>query len=280
VTPTTYGLDARTFLFVPASRPDRFEKAASSGADAIIIDLEDAVNSEGKADARIAAADYVTSKPALIRINGASSQWFDDDVTQLVGAARLAGVVLPKTESPRDVATVRSSFGTDVPIFAMIESARGLVNLLEIAQETGLARLMFGNLDFALDVGITVRSPDEHELLYARSSLAVASRFAGLPGPVDGVQPKIDDDAATAASALRGVDLGFTGKLCLHPRQLPIVDAAFAPSDDDIDWAREVLRVAGNSNGSAVRVGGEMIDAPQLDLARRIIGSLSESVAQ
>jgi citrate lyase beta subunit len=263
------GLDAITFLFVPGSRPDRFDKAAASGADAVILDLEDGVGPADKASARAAVAQYIAHNRALVRVNGFSTPWLDDDLAAIAGAEDLVGVVLPKTDSPDQVAEVAARTGRRV--FALVETARGVRDVDRIALVPATARLIFGGLDFALDAGITVRSADEHELLFARSAIVVASRAAGLPGPIDGVQPEIDDDVATTASTRRGADLGFTGKLCLHPRQVPLVRAAFAPTQDELVWARRVLEVASGSSGAAVRVDGAMIDKPRLDLARRIV---------
>jgi citrate lyase subunit beta / citryl-CoA lyase len=273
VTGQVYGAAARSFLFVPGTRPDRFAKAAASGADAVILDLEDAVAPQDKADARALVADHVGDQQVLVRVNGAATPWFADDLAALAGAGRPAGIVLPKAESPEQVAAVVAALGRRVPIFALIESARGVRDANLIAQTPGVTRVMFGNLDFALDSGINVRSADERELLFARSALVIASRAAGLPGPVDGVQPDIVNDAATGAAARSAVDLGFTGKLCIHPRQIPLVHSAFEPSADELRWAARVLESAGDSGGGAARLDGEMIDAPRLELARRIAHS-------
>jgi citrate lyase subunit beta/citryl-CoA lyase len=270
VTGQVHGAAARSFLFVPGTRPDRFAKAAASGADAVILDLEDAVAPQDKVSARALVAGYVRDQRALVRVNGAGTPWFADDLAALADAGRPAGIVLPKAESPEQVAGIVTALGRRVPIFALIESARGVRDANLIAQTPGVIRMMFGNLDFALDSGINVRSADERELLFARSALVIASRAAGLPGPVDGVQPDIENDAATGDTARSAADLGFTGKLCIHPRQIPLVHSAFEPSAGELRWAARVLELAGDSGGAAVRLDGEMIDAPRLELARRI----------
>lgn len=271
-----HGVDAQTLLFVPGTRPDRFDKAAGSGADAVILDLEDAVSPSDKPAARDAVRAYVASRPALVRVNGFTTEWFRDDLAALVDAEALAGIVLPKVESPGQVADVVARLERPIPVLALIESAVGLRDIDLIASAPSTSRLIFGNLDFALDAGITVRSADETELLFTRSAIVVASRAAGLPRPIDGVQPDIDDDVATTSSARRSADLGFSGKLCLHPRQVALVRHAFDPSEDEIQWARRVIEVAEPSNGAAVRVGGEMIDQPRLELARRITDAANE----
>lgn len=273
MTGQVYGAAARSFLFVPGTRPDRFAKAAASGADAVILDLEDAVAPQDKASARELVAGHLRDQRVLVRVNGAATPWFADDLAALADAGRPAGIVLPEAESPEQVAAVVAALGRQVPIFALIESARGVRAANLIAQTPDVTRMMFGNLDFALDSGINVRSADERELLFARSALVIASRAAGLPGPVDGVQPEIDNDAATGSAARSAADLGFTGKLCIHPRQIPLVHSAFEPSADELRWAARVLESAGDSGGAAVRLDGEMIDAPRLELARRIARS-------
>jgi citrate lyase beta subunit len=273
VTGHEYGRYARTFLFVPGTRPDRFAKAAASGADAVIVDLEDAVSAPGKTSARAAAAQHVSTYPALVRVNGVDTPWHSEDLAALRGADRLAGIVLPKTESAQHIAAVVAVLGPDVPVFALLESARGVQDARLIAQAPGTARLLFGNLDFCLDAGIAQHSGNEQALLFARSAIVVAARAAGLPGPVDGVQPEIDNDAATLADARRSAALGFSGKLCLHPRQVPLVHTAFMPSAGELRWATRVIEVAADSAGAAVRVDGEMIDQPRLELARRIVGA-------
>jgi citrate lyase subunit beta / citryl-CoA lyase len=276
VTGTGYGTTARTLLFVPGTRADRFAKAAASGADAVIIDLEDAVAPQDKVGARTAAAGHVSAHKALVRVNAVGTPWHDDDLAVLAGAASLAGVVLPKTESAEHVAAVVAVLGPHIPVFALLESARGVRDAGLIAQAPGVARLLFGNLDFCLDAGIPQHG-DEQALLFARSNVVVAARAAGLPGPVDGVQPDIDDDDATLAAAHRAAALGFSGTMCLHPRQVPLVNSVFAPSAGELRWARRVLDLAADSAGAALRVDGEMIDKPRLELARRILAAAEKT---
>jgi citrate lyase beta subunit len=209
--------------------------------------------------------------PALVRVNGVDTAWHSEDLAALVGAAHLAGIVLPKTESPEHVAAVAAVLGPNVPVFALLETARGVQDARLIAQTPCTARLLFGNLDFCLDTGIAHHGSNEQALLFARSAIVIAARAAGLPGPVDGVQPEIDNDTATLADARGAAALGFTGKLCLHPRQVPLVHTAFTPSAADLEWAMRVTEVAAESAGAAARVDGEMIDRPRLELARRIV---------
>lgn len=268
-----YGTRARTLLFVPGTRPDRFAKAAGSGADAMILDLEDAVSPQDKLTARSFVAEYVCSKPALVRVNAADTAWHDDDLLALRDAPCLAGVVLPKTETAEQVASVAAILGERVAVLALLETARGVQEAGAIARLPQIARLLFGSIDFGLDMGIAQRTVNQQSLLYARSAIVLASRAAGLAGPVDGVQADLDDDTATLAEARQAASLGFSGKLCLHPRQVPVVRAGFTESGSNLAWAVRVVAVAGASAGAAMRVDGEMIDKPRLELARRMIDS-------
>jgi citrate lyase subunit beta/citryl-CoA lyase len=259
---------ARSLLFVPGDRPDRFAKAAASGADAIICDLEDAVAPEGKAEARAQVAAWVAEHPAIVRVNAADSPWYDEDLIALAGARGLLAVILPKAEAVESTVDLLSP---GVGLFALIESARGVRDADTIAETPGVRRLLFGNLDFGLDADIAATGPEESELLYARSRLVVASRAAGLAAPVDGVCADLDDPSAIAESARRARHLGFGGKFCLHPKQVDAVNTAFSPTEAELAWARRVIDVAADSAGKAVRVDREMIDKPRLELARRLL---------
>jgi citrate lyase subunit beta / citryl-CoA lyase len=249
-------------LFVPASRPERFEKAARSGADAIILDLEDAVAPEAKAEARAALASGFTDMPVLVRINGEGTPWHEDDIVA-VAAQPFAAMIVPKAELGGALAeTVRESA---IPIVPLIETARGLAQAREIAALPGIARLVFGSIDFSADLGC---AHTRDALLAARSELVLASRLAGLPAPVDGVTTVIDDADVIGSDARYGLELGFGGKLAIHPRQVEAIRAGFAPQPAEIEWARKVLA----SGDGAVAVDGAMVDEPVRMRARSIIG--------
>jgi citrate lyase beta subunit len=266
---------ARSLLFVPGNRPDRFAKAAASGADVVLCDLEDAVSPDGKSDARAAVADWVAEHPAVVRINAADTPWYDDDLAALAEARSLLGVVLPKA----DVSAVRATvprLPTGVGLLALVETARGVRDADALAEIPGVRRLLFGHLDFGLDAGITPTGDDEPELAYARSRLVIASRAAGLAAPVDGVCTDLDDPDRITDSARRARNAGFGGKFCLHPKQVTAVNAAFSPTERELGWARRVMDVAAGSGGAAVRMDGEMIDKPRLELARRLLAAAGE----
>ncbi len=257
---------ARSYLFVPGNRPDRFAKALAAGADEVIIDLEDAVAPGQKADARKSAADWLATKQStFLRINAATSEWFLDDL-ELCALPGVAGVVLPKSERVEDLALVQSKLTT--PILPLIETARGFRHASELAQAPSVQRLIFGPLDFQLDMGMKA---EDEELLYFRSQLVLVSRLAGLQAPVDGINTAIDDLETLRADTLRSRRLGFGGKLLIHPRQIAVVHECFRPSAEEIAWAKRVLQAASASQGAAVAMSGEMVDRPIIARAEAIL---------
>lgn len=261
-------LAARSYLFVPGNRPDRFAKACASGADAVIIDLEDAVPPTEKAKARAAVEAWVNpAQPVVLRINGVESDWFRDDLT----CCRIPGIqaiMLPKTDGVEHLRQLEERLGQSVPILPLIETAQGFWNALEIARHRGVRRLVFGAIDFQLDVGI---AGDSEELLYFRSQLVLVSRLAGLQAPVDGINVAIDDVEQLRADTQRARRLGFGGKLCIHPKQVASVNECFLPTPAEIAWARRVLEAAGVAHGGAVAMDGQMVDRPVVLKAERVL---------
>lgn len=254
--------NSRTLLFVPASRPDRYAKAAASGTDAVILDLEDAVADAEKNAARDALDLNFTDRPVLVRINGIGTPWHEEDVRR-VAALRPAAVILPKAEEEDGVsALVKELAGVDV--VPLIETAKGLARARQIAEVPGVVRLAFGSVDFCADLGC---AHQRDVLLHARSMLVLASRLAGLTGPIDGVTLSLVDAAATYDDARHALDLGMGGKFCIHPRQIEDVRRAFAPTVDELDWARRVLSAA----DGAVLVDDAMVDEPVRIRARSLI---------
>lgn len=256
----------RSYLFVPATRPERIAKALASGADAVIVDLEDAVAPADKEPARRALSGWLDTHatPVYVRINAADSPWFAGDLALCgrAGIAGIAGIVLPKAQWPEDVATVAAV----APVLPLIESARGIDNVRALAAAPRVQRLLFGAIDFALDLGIA----DEREaLLPYRAQLVLASKLAGLPAPVDGVTTATDDDALVAADTHYARRLGFGARLCIHPRQVAPVHEAFAATPAEVAWARRVLAAASASGGGAVQLDGRMIDRPVIAAAEK-----------
>ncbi|WP_418314764.1 HpcH/HpaI aldolase/citrate lyase family protein [Piscinibacter sakaiensis] len=264
----------RSWLFVPGNRPERYAKALTSGADAVIIDLEDAVAPDQKPRARAALADWLAQNqptagavPVWVRINASDTVWFDDDLS-LAAQPGLAGVMLPKAEDPAQVATLCSAGAAEV--LALIESAAGFEQLRSIARADGVTRLAFGSIDLQVDLGM--RDADEDELLWFRSEIVLASRLAGIAAPLDGVSTTLDDETRLRTDVLRARRLGFGGKLCIHPRQVQPVQRHFAPSEAEIDWARRVIAADAASGGAAVSVDGKMVDKPVILRAQAIVG--------
>ncbi|MEX3841748.1 CoA ester lyase [Paraburkholderia sp. BR10882] len=264
----------RSFLFVPGSKPERFAKALAAGADAVIVDLEDAVADADKASARAHVADAARTFVAapvrvLLRINGAGTQWFEDDLS-LAALDGIDGIVLPKAENSAALTAVATA--TQKPIWPIIESAEGVWNALEVARMPGVERLIFGSVDFELDLDC---DGSWDALLHARSRIVLASRVAGIQSPVDGVTVAINDEQQLAEDSSKARSLGFGGKLCIHPRQVEAVNAAFSPSADEIAKARRIVEAYERAEGGAVSMDGRMVDLPVLLKARRIVG-LSE----
>lgn len=253
----------RAPLFVPTNRPERFAKAAASGADAVILDLEDAVAVEAKEAARAALTLDFTDLPVIVRINAHGTPWHGADVAA-VAALGPAAVMLPKAEEAEVVASVAAALG--LPVIALIESAKGLANARAIAAAQGVVRLAFGSVDFCADLGLAHL---QNILLPARFELVLASRLAEIAPPIDGVTVQLDDLSISHADAAHARALGMTGKLCIHPKQIAEVRRAFAPSASEIDWARRVLA----SGDGAVSVDGAMVDEPVRLRARAILAA-------
>lgn len=269
---------ATTFLFVPATRPERIAKALASGAGMVIVDLEDAVGPGEKAAARTALLAAVKAlEPAqrarlLVRTNAAGTPWHTDDVAAVAAcvAQGLAGAMLAKAESAAELGALARALGPLGLVVPLVESNAGLDALDALAQAPQVVRLAFGHLDFQVDLGMACAA-DEAELLPVRLALVRASRRAGLAAPVDGVTTATEDLARLAEDTARSRRMGFGGKLCIHPAQVAPVQAAFAPDPAALIWARRVLDEAPAHGGAVFRFDGRMVDAPVLALAARLV---------
>lgn len=256
---------ARSLLFVPASRPDRFDRARESGADLIILDLEDAVPADLKMSALAHVVDALahSSADVVVRVNGADTGWHADELAALAGSG--VSIMVPKSESAEDLAKITGNVPGS-PVIALIETARGVLDADVIAGVPGVARLALGNVDLAADLGV---APSSHQALgRARTELVLASAAHGIAGPIDGVTTALDDPERLGEDLRHAVELGFTAKLCVHPRQVATVNAGWRPASDAIEWATRVLAAAGQG---AVSVDGEMVDAPVVRRARTIL---------
>ena len=264
-------LFVRTALFVPGNRPERFAKALASGADAVIIDLEDAVPSAEKAAARQHLAQFILwnrDVQLLVRINATGTVEHEADLEVCRQHPDVVGIMLPKAESAAQVSHVAASGKAVWPI---IESARGMLSITEIAACTGVQRLTFGALDLALDLGLKAGSPAA-ETVYdqTRFALLLHSRVNDLQPPLDSVYPNFEDETGLASAMRRGRDMGMGGALCIHPRQVNVVHSALAPSAEEKAWAQRIVSAA-ESGEAAFKIDGEMVDAPVLGRARRLL---------
>jgi citrate lyase subunit beta/citryl-CoA lyase len=261
-------MHSRSYLFVPGNRPDRFDRALDSGADAVIIDLEDAVASTDKVSARRFVAAWARAdREVYIRVNGRATPWFEDDA-RLCSLPGIAGLVLPKAERADDVAALLAAAKRETAVFPLIESAKGMCNALDIAGARHVRQLIFGTLDFMLDMQLEV---DNVELNGFRAELTKVSRAAGIDAPIDGVTTAVHDELQLARDTINGKRFGFLGKLCIHPKQVPKVNQCYAPSEQDIAWARRILHAGQGANGGAVMIDGSMVDRPVILRAERIM---------
>ncbi len=271
---------AITYLFVPGNRPERFDKAADAGPDVMILDLEDAVHPDAKPAAREAIGVWLRGRPAAtayVRVNDSASPFFAADMAwlqSLPAGTPLAGLLVPKAEDPEALAAIAQTLTrirADAALVAIIETAAGLHRIDVVAGAPGVTRLAFGSLDYAVDLGC---AHTREALAFARARIVLASRVAGLPPPIDGVTTALKDDAVLAGDVAHARELGFSGKLCIHPAQVTAVRAGFLPAPEQLDWARRVL--AATAGGShAVQVDGKMVDRPVIEQARRLLALAS-----
>ena len=254
-------------LFVPGHRPELLSKAAASGTDAVIMDLEDAVSEADKPAAYEALVSRDTLQvPLVVRCNGFGSDWFDKDLQVLVKFLPDM-VMLPKAESASHIEVLAQKLGSEIPIIPIIESALGLGMVEDIMAHPSVLQCAFGHLDFSLDIGAASHWEALH---YARGRIVLSSRIGDKAPPLDGVSVRFDDEDIVASEARRARDMGFGGKLLIHPRQISPAKGVFRPSDDDYAWAKRVMGAVA-SNASAVQLDGAMIDVPVIKRAETII---------
>lgn len=260
---------ARSYLFVPGDRPERFDKACAAGADVVILDLEDAVTPDRKDQAREAIRAWLSAGgKAWVRLNGSDSQWHAEDCG-LLDAPGLLGVSLPKAESAEQIAALADRLPEHLRILPIVESARGLWNAEAIASAPKVQCLAFGSVDFQVDTGIL---GDGEELLYARSRLVIASALARIGAPVDGVTIDLSNLELLGSDVHRARQQGFAGKLCVHPKQVAVINEGLRPGEHEVLWAHAVLdTVAAHEGVGAISLNGKLIDLPVILRARRIL---------
>ena len=263
---------ARTWLFVPGDRRERFAKAAGAGADVVVLDLEDAVAAANKDAAREHVARWLAgaSHPCAVRVNAVGTNWHDADLDAL-GRHGPALVVVPKAEDPDAVTRVSEALPDGSAVVALIETALGVVRAVELAQLPGVVRLALGTFDLAAELGV---DPDHGPALAgARNVLVLASAVAALAGPIDGITGDVRDQGRLAADVTAAAALGFAGKLCIHPTQVPTAADALVPSAQAVAWANRVLTESSGRDFGVTLVDGLMVDPPVLARAGRILAA-------
>jgi citrate lyase subunit beta / citryl-CoA lyase len=256
----------RSWLYTPGHLEKLLGRVFEAGADAVVLDLEDAVPEVAKGAARSLVAAVVAERPAWVRINAPGSDAADADLAAVVPNA--AGLRIPKVESAADVEWVARR-APGVPLVVAIESARGVLSVAEIAAAAGVVQLAFGAADLALDLGV---APDSDVLDAARCGLVLGSRAAGRAGPADGAYTGPDDEERLRSEAVRARSLGFTGKSAVRPWHVPVLNAVFAPSKEEIAWAERVVACSAAAGDAAARLDtGELVDRPVVERARRLL---------
>jgi citrate lyase subunit beta / citryl-CoA lyase len=280
----------RSFLFAPGNHARRVEKALTLDADAVILDLEDAVATAEKPATREAVAVALTRPRRgllYVRVNAFDTEFCYGDLAAVVRPG-LDGIILPKVESAAGVAAIdwllaqlerEHGLATGaVDLIPIIETARGLRQIeAMLAAGTRTKRVAFGAGDFTLDVNL-VWSRDEGELAHARAAIVIASRAAGIEAPLDTVWVDLADEAGLEASARTALALGFQGKMCIHPNQIAVVNRVFTPSDDEVAFAERVaaaFAAAEASGSAAIQLDGKFIDYPIVYRAQRVLAKIA-----
>ena len=284
----------RTYLFCPGNHPRKVEKVFVADADVVILDLEDAVAIAEKPATRAVAVEALKQPRrcrGYVRVNAYDTEYCYGDICAIVGSW-LDGIVLPKLESVDDLRSVdwllsnlereRGMEVGSVDLMPIIETARGQDAVRAIAQAgTRIKRLSFGAGDYTKDLGMDW-SLSEHELASMRAEMVVASRLGELEPPVDTVFIHIKEDEAFRVSCELVRDLGFQGKLCIHPGQISTANAAFTPTEEQLAFAKKVIDafVEAEAAGSAsIQIDGYFVDYPIVDKAQRIV-DIAEAIAR
>ena len=258
-----------TWLYVPGDRPPVVARALAAGADVVVIDLEDAVAPDRKDYARTATAELL-SEPQLkvhVRVNALDSPWAADDLRALAPLPGVSGLRLPKVTSAEEVVAVAEK--TDgLPLYALLETALGIERAFAVATaHPALHGIALGEADLRADLGVR----DDAGLDWSRSRAIVAARAAGLAPPPQSVHPDIRDLEGLAASCAHGRALGFLGRAAIHPRQLPVIESAFLPTDHELEQAETIVKAAMREEGAQALPDGQFIDAAVVAAAQRTL---------
>jgi citrate lyase subunit beta / citryl-CoA lyase len=280
--------DARSLLFVPGTRPDRFDRAVASGADAVILDLEDSIAPAEKEFARGAVQRWLeTGQSAVIRINAYGTPWHDDDLC--VAARAQCPVLLPKADRIDTLTAVRSRLPQDSLLLTLAETARGIGDIAALCDSGLIDRVAFGSVDLAVELGLDPTAASA-TMDHARSAVILACAAAGMPAPWDGVTTAVDNSERLRADIEHALSLGFGGKLAIHPRQISAINQAWTPAPALIDWAERIIAAVSADGRSEPRaqpdghttstlgvtsVDGQMVDLPLITRARQILARAS-----
>jgi citrate lyase subunit beta/citryl-CoA lyase/(S)-citramalyl-CoA lyase len=276
----------KTWLFVPATRIDRVDKAFASGADAVIVDLEDAVAKQDKAQAREALKVYYDRQHSnqtgnqssnqnhqsiWVRINKAGSEEFFKDVVLCQKMPNLAGVLLAKAEQASDIESVHQL--TSLPVIALIENTIGLYQIESMAKAVGLVAFSYGFLDLCNDMRVQVGTPSADIVAnQIRYQLILTSKVSQLSPPIDTIYPDFNDEVGLSARVQLWSQMGMAGMLCIHPKQVAIVQQALQPTDKELSFAQRVIEEHERSGQAVFKIDGEMVDAPVIQRCLQLLG--------
>ncbi|MFE9770167.1 HpcH/HpaI aldolase/citrate lyase family protein [Streptomyces sp. NPDC005931] len=264
-----------TWLYAPGDRPRAVAKALAAGADVVVVDLEDAVAPDRKAYARAATAELLRDPqpvPVHVRVNALSGPWGEADLAAVAAAPGLSGLRLPKVCAPADVVRVArravSAHGGTLPLYALLETALGVERAYAVATaHPSLRGIALGEADLRADLGLC----DDAGLVWPRSRVVLAARAAGLAPPAQSVHPDIRDLDGLTASCAHGRALGFLGRAAIHPRQLPVIERAYLPTQREIEQAETILKAAATHRGAQALPDGSFVDAAVVTAARRTL---------
>ncbi|MGW0863825.1 aldolase/citrate lyase family protein [Streptomyces koelreuteriae] len=261
-----------TWLYAPGDRPHVVAKALTSGADIVVVDLEDAVDPDRKAYARAATADLLGELPPIpvhVRVNALDTPWAAPDIAAVARAPGLCALRLPKITSPAEVVRIAErAVPPGLPLYALLESALGVEHAYAVAgAHPSLRGIALGEADLRADLGVR----DDAGLDWSRSRVIVAARAAGLPPPAQSVHPDVRDLAGLATSCAHGRALGFLGRAAIHPRQLAVIERAFLPTEAEIEHAETILKAATTQQGAQALPDGCFVDAAVVTAAQRTL---------
>lgn len=263
----------KTWLFVPATRIDRVEKAFASGTDAVIVDLEDAVATTDKVQARKDLQVYYNSQayqPIWVRINKAGSEEFFKDVVLCQKMPNLAGVLLAKAEQASDIENAHNMTG--LPVIALIETALGLYQIDSMAKSAGLLAFSYGFLDLCNDLQVHVGTAAADVIAnQIRYQLLLTSKVHQLLAPIDTVYTDFNDGKGLGQRVQLWSQMGMSGMLCIHPKQVATVKQSLQPTDADIEFARRVIEEYERSGQAVFKIAGQMVDAPVIERCRQLL---------